>query len=101
MKGLKTMKTWKDYRKNKILAIVNAILWFMVLLFVVGCASNIRSSPRAIPHPLYGNEIILVPKGTDIGGIKAPADGLYIRGDRIIQIEPEQPPEPKQDKRFI
>ena len=94
MKGLKTMKTF-----------VKIMLFWMILgiLFGLLCGCT-TSGPIPIPHPIHGKDIMLVPKGTDIGGIKAPADGLYISGDRIITIPespPESPPEPEQDKKFI
>jgi hypothetical protein len=56
------------------------------VLSALGCESVKPESPQPILHPKSGSKVMVVPKGTLIGKIPAPEQGLYIAESVLIEL---------------
>ena len=85
---------------SKWLAIIASIEMFVIIssiLLSLSCAPVL--SPQPIIHPEAGTHLMLIPRGTKIGGQLAPENGIYI-GESLTRPpqEMQEQQEPKREK---
>jgi len=64
------------------------IVCLSVLLWC-GCRVS-GQRPKAVqPHPIFGNELLIIPKGNNVCGIKTHKDGVYMSGEIFMMMVEE------------